>query len=184
MVRVSEARIPPLEPEEFSDELRERFDQGGDTLNIFRTLANHPDLLRRWAVFANHILMKSTLDSRTRELVIMRVAWLCRSGYEWGQHVGIAQNIGISIEHIQRVREGSDAPGWDARERLVLEMVDELHEDAHISDQTWAGLSEEFSVQEVMDLVFTAGQYTLLAMALNSFGVQLETGSLGFDSEL
>ena len=181
MVRVSAARIPPLEPEEFSDELRERFDSGPDTLNIFRTLANHPDLLKRWTVFANHILMKSTLDSRTRELVILRVAWLCRSGYEWGQHVAIAQNIGMSIEDIQRVQEGSNAPGWDSRDRLVLEAVDELHEDAHVGDQTWNSLSAMFSVQEMMDLVFTAGQYTLLAMALNSFGVQLETGSPGFD---
>ena len=31
-----------------------------------------------------------------------------------------------------------------------------------------------------MDLVFTVGQYNLVSMALNSFGVQLDEGLEGF----
>jgi len=63
-------------------------------LNIFKTLARHPDLMRRWMVFANHILGKSTLPVRERELLILRIGHLCRSGYEWGQHVRIAREAG------------------------------------------------------------------------------------------
>jgi hypothetical protein len=34
-----------------------------------------------------------------------------------------------------------------------------------------------------MDLIFTAGQYKLVSMVLNSLGVQLEEGFEGFGNE-
>ena len=43
-----------------------------------------------------------------------------------------------------------------------------------ISDATWQSLSAHYGERQLMDLVFTAGQYHMLAMALNSFGVQLD----------
>ena len=174
MVRISSPRIPPIDLDGLPEDMREKYDRGVQTLNIMRTLANHPDLLRRWGVFANHILLKATLDARTRELVILRIGWLCRSGYEWGQHVVIARASGVSDEEIRRVQEGPQASDWGDRDRLVLQAADDLHRDAHVSDQTWNVLRELLSVQELMDLVFTAGQYTLVSMALNSFGVQPE----------
>jgi len=61
--------------------------------------------------------------------------------------------------------------------------TDELHGDAHISDTTWAGLAKHFSTKQLMDLVFTVGQYNLVSMALNSFGVQLDEGLPGWDIE-
>ena len=74
---------------------------------------------------------------------------------------------------VGRVQEGPQASDWGDQDRLVLRAADELHRDAHVSDQTWNALREQLSVQELMDLVFTAGQYTLVSMALNSFGVLL-----------
>ncbi len=59
--------------------------------------------------------------------------------------------------------------------------MDELHSDAFISDSTWQSLSEHFDTQQMMDIVFTVGQYNLVSMALNSFGVQLDDGLPGWD---
>ena len=150
-------------------------------MNIFRTLANHPDLARRWMVFANHILGKSTLAIRERELVILRIGYLCQSGYEWGQHVQIARQAGMTDEEIRSAKTGPETPGISELDRLLLQATDELHGDAHVSDATWDALGSHLNTQQLMDLVFTVGQYNLVSMALNSFGVQADAGLPGWD---
>jgi len=174
-VRLEKPRVPPLSDAEIDPELRERFG-GGPILNIFRSLANHPKLTKRWLVFGNHVLGHNTLAPRERELVILRIGWLCRSGYEWGQHVRIAKDSGVRDDEIARVARGADAPGWSELDRALLRATDELHRDAFISDATWQALAAHLGTQQLMDLVFTVGQYNLVSMALNSFGVQPEPG--------
>ena len=71
--------------------------------------------------------------------------------------------------------------GPDARDLLLLRTTDELLDDAFVSDATWAGLTEHYDTQQIMDIVFTVGQYNMLAMGLNSFGVQRDAGVPGFD---
>jgi len=127
-------------------------------------------------VFGNHILAKNTLPAREREILILRIGWLCRSGYEWGQHVVIGKASGLSDEEIACIAQGPDAPSWSADDRALLRATDELYEDAFVTDATWAELSKRWSTQQLMDLVFTVGQYNLVSMALNTFGVQAEPG--------
>ena len=187
-MRLSKARIAPLDETQWDDEARKvmaPFTGDGDalprTLNIFKTLSNHPALMRRWLVFANHILGKSTLAVRERELVILRIGYLCQAGYEWGQHVLIARQAGMTDDEIRSCQSGPDTPGLTELDRLLLRATDELHADAHVSDATWADLSKHLSTQQLMDLVFTVGQYNLVSMALNSFGVQPDEGLPGWD---
>jgi len=177
-MRLDKPRVNPLPREEIDPELRERF--GSKVLNIFATLAHHPKLLRRWLVFGNHVLSKSTLPARDRELVILRIGWLCRAEYEWGQHVVIGKQSGLSDEEILRITEGPEAAGWEPLDRALLRATDELHADAFIADATWASLCEQYDTQRLMDLVFTVGQYNMVSMALNTLGVQLEPGVDGF----
>lgn len=172
-MRLSKPRVPPLSDEEMPAELRERF---GDRplLNIFRTLAHHPGLTKRWLVFGSHVLEKSTLPAREREIAILRVGHLRRSAYEWTQHVRIALGCGLSEDEIRRIRSGPEAPDWSDAERALLRATDELIEDAFVRDETWQALTEHFDTQQTIDLVFTVGQYDLVSMALNTLGVQVE----------
>ena len=176
-MRLDKPRVAPLSDDQIDPEIRERI---GNTslpiLNIFRTLAQHPGLMKRWLVFGNHVLGKSTLPAREREIAILRIGVLCRAGYEWGQHVAIGKAVGLSDDEIARIAQGPDVPGWGAADRALLRATDELHADAFISDATWAELASTLSTQQLMDLVFTVGQYNLVSMALNSFGVQPEPG--------
>ncbi len=183
-MRLDEPRVLPLEAEDWSDEakaLMQPFVDQGRVYNIFKTMTNHPELAKRWMVFANHILGKSTLSERDRELVILRIGYLCQAGYEWGQHVLIARQVGMSDAEIRSCKTGPQTPGLSELDQLLLQATDELHGDAHVSDDTWAGLSKYYSTQQMMDLVFTIGQYNLVSMALNSFGVQPDEGLPGWD---
>jgi 4-carboxymuconolactone decarboxylase len=148
----------------------------GEVINIFGTLAHHPDLLRRWLVFATHVLAKTTLPPRERELLILRTGWNCKSRYEWGQHVLIARECGLSDVEIERVKDGPAAEGWDTRDRSLLVAADELHSTSSMSDATWEALSDMYSVEQVLDLVATVGNYHLVAMFLNTTRVALDPG--------
>jgi 4-carboxymuconolactone decarboxylase len=145
----------------------------GKDINLFRVLMHHPKLTKRWVVFAGHVMSKQTLPVRDRELLILRIGWLNQAPYEWAQHVEIAKRAGISELEIERVQQGPRAE-WVAHEAALLQSVDDLFEHSVIADATWATLSSRYSTEQMMDLVFTIGQYNLVSWALNSFGVPLD----------
>ncbi len=182
-MKLPQPRLQPLPEEQWDDEAKEllpRAQMNGRTLNIFKTLAHHPRLLKRWMVFGNHVLFRSTLPPRERELVILRIGWLCEAEYEWGQHVLIGKQAGLTDEEIARIKPGADAEGWSKFDATLLRAVDELHHDACISDATWQALSARYNTQQLIDLVFAIGQYNLVSMVLNTLGVQLDEGIPGF----
>jgi 4-carboxymuconolactone decarboxylase len=185
-MHLTEPRIAPLPEPEWDDETRELMEslrRDGHIYNIFATLARHPQLLKKWLVFAGHVLSKSTLPARDREIAILRMAWLCRAEYEWGHHGAIGKQAGLSDDDIKCVRGGPGAAGIDPFEATLLRAVDELHANTVIGDSTWKALAERYNTQQVLDLLFTAGQYKLVSMVLNSAGVQLEEGFEGFSNE-
>lgn len=149
-------------------------------LNIFRTLAHHPKLLKRWLVFGNHVLAKSTLPEREREIVILRTGWRCASQYEFGQHTVIGERIGLTAAEIRALTQDPASHDWSTGDRALIDAADELHDDQCISDSTWNALSGTWNEQQLLDLVFAVGQYTLVSMALNTCGVQLDDGIPGF----
>jgi len=181
-------RLAPLDESEWTDEVRAVLEptkslSGGRVFNIFATLAHHPKLLKRWLLFGDQVLSRSTLGARERELVILRTGWLCDAEYEWAQHVVIGKLAGLSDVEIQRVMHGADAPGWSAAEAALLRATDELHADKRIADTTWRELGQHFTTQQCLDLIFAVGQYTLVSMALRSLGVELDPGLSGFPAD-
>jgi 4-carboxymuconolactone decarboxylase len=171
--------IAPLPPDEWDDEIRGVAGTSGRVLNIFGTLAHHPKLMKRWLVFGTHVLAKSTLPARDRELLILRAGWRCRSPYEWGQHVAIARTSGVTDEEIERVAAGPDAGGWDPFDALLVRAADELHDDACLTEATYHAIAARYDEQQMLDLVFTVGQYHLVSMVLNTFRVQRDDGVSG-----
>ena len=183
-MRLKDPRIPALEADQWSQEaqtLMQPFVDQGRTFNIFKPLANHPELAKRRMIFANHILGKSSINVRDRELVILRIGYLCQAGYEWGQHVLIARQAGLTDDEINACKSGPETPGLGGLDQLLLQATDELHHDSHVSDETWGALTKHYDTQQMMDLVFTVGQYNLVSMALNSFGVQPDADLPGWD---
>ncbi len=172
-------RIPPL-PSQGRDPKTAELLEGlkgfsGTELNIFATLARHPRLLKRWSAFGGVLLYGGALPARERELLILRAGYLCRSPYEWGQHVTIGLAAGLTDEEVARVADGPDAAGWSAGDATVLRATDELHADSRIGDDTWAALAARWDEQQLIELCMVVGQYHLVAMTLNSLGVEPES---------
>ncbi|MDP9167112.1 MAG: carboxymuconolactone decarboxylase family protein, partial [Actinomycetota bacterium] len=137
--------------------------------NAISTFVHHPDLTQSYLTFSFYLLTRSTLAPRLRELAVLRIAHLTACAYEWDEHVTIGQREGLTLEDIAALQKGLAADDFDA---TVLAAVDELVGDTRLSDRSWAALGERMDTRQLMDFVFTVGGYHMLAMALNTFGVE------------
>jgi len=183
--RPATPRVAPATDDELDDDARALLGTarvaGRDTVgaNIFSTLVKHKGLFRHWLPFGGKLL-SGKLPARERELLILRTGWRTRSHYEWGQHVIIAKLVGVTDNEIARIKLGPDADGWSDADRTLLRAADELHDDACITDATWAELATTYDDKQLTEIPMVVGHYHLVAMTLNSLGVQREPGVAGF----
>ncbi len=143
-------------------------------LNVHALMAHHPDLLLAWWNFRNHAVNGGALGRRSAELVILRVALHMRSWYEWASHVGRALDCGLTLDEIQRVTQGSQAPGWARADALLLQAVDELFAGQAISAATLAELGDHYDSRQLLDLIAIQGMYVLLGNLLNTWPPELD----------
>ena len=181
-MRLTTPRVAPVPAEDWTAEQREIVEPmlaRGPVLNIFRTMLAHPVAAKAFLVWGGYILgRKCTLPPREREIVILRTGFLCRSGYEWTQHVPIARRAGLTDDEIARIKIGADALGWSEADMALLRAADDLHREQFVTEPVWTELKRHFGERQRMDMVFTVGQYTQVSMLLNSFGVQLDEGQV------
>ena len=142
-------------------------------------MLRHPSLFSRQADVGIQLLAHGTLAARDRELAILRVAWLCQAPYEWGEHVLIAKKLALTSADIERVTQGSEAPGWSEHEQAIVRATEELYENAMISDATWATLSKRLDERQLIELPVLVGQYQSVAYYQNSLRLRLHDGNLG-----
>lgn len=140
--------------------------QGTEPPSVFLTLGRHRRLLWGWLHFAGTMMPGGRLARRETELVILRVATLCGSEYELVQHRALARRAGLGAEEVARVAQGPAAPGWDDGDRLLLEVVDELHATEDLADATWERLRAVREERECLELLMLAGHYRMLATTL------------------
>ncbi len=163
-------RIPPKE--------------GVESINLIRTLSHHPPLMEAWGPFGGYVLRGSTLPDRDREMVILRTAWLNEAEYEWGHHARAARAAGMTDEEIRNIAVGGNAGPWTSFERYLLGAADELHRRSAISERTWAFLKARYTDQQMIDLVFTVGQYRMVSMVLRSIQVEPDEGLEPFPEDV
>ena len=118
---------------------------------------------------AGVLLYGGELPARERELLILRTAWNCQAGYEWGQHV--AHRPRRRADRATRSRPSAptppaDEPAWSPSDAALLRAADELHADARIGDETWAALAATWSEAQLIELCMVVGQYHLVAFTL------------------
>src|ERR1700674_3852078 len=108
MPRILPVKSPSPEAEET---LAKLFSLDGRPLNIFTTFAHHPLLLKRYIALGGVFLAHNQVPAREREIVILRVAWLTGSVYEFGHHTRIGLESGLSEDEIVLIAsDGTD--GW------------------------------------------------------------------------
>lgn len=183
-------RILPLSADELSDEALElatrlRAAFGHTTTEIpkvMATMLRHPALYQAQVDYFVRRAGALVGDARLREIALLRMSWLCQSGYLWGEHVQIGHDLGLTSEEIDRITRGAGEPGWTELEASLIAAVDELRETATISDANWEILAANLSEQELIELLILIGDYQLASSLYNAMRVELAEGNPGLSA--
>lgn len=145
---------------------------GTNPPNLFTTLARHRALFRGWLWYSSKLMPFGRFSRRETELLILRIAHLRESAYEFDHHVRLGRRAGVGPDDVARVRAGPDADGWSTRESVMLRAIDELSASRDIGDATWSRLREILGDRECIELVMLSGQYESLATAIATLRIQ------------
>lgn len=180
-------RIPLLAKEDWTEKARDLFAvlegpdarERGPRYDIVLQLAQNPELTIPFLEYNKHLMFHSSLEHRPRELVILYVAWTCKSEYEWLSHVRDGLRIGLTDADIEAVKSGPASPHWNALECNLMRLVDEMRDEYDISEGLWNALSAHFNPRQMMDLIFTVGNYIMFSSILNGMRAKPEAGAEG-----
>lgn len=180
------ARIAPLEAP-YSPPVQAALDRimptGVPPLALFRTLAVNERVFLR--VVAGGLLDRGSISLREREIVIDRTCARCGSEYEWGVHVAFfAERVGLSAAQVAATcAPEAEAGAFPERERLLIRLVDALHDRAQVDDALWAAVRAEWTEPQIVELIALAGFYHLIAFVTNALRIPLEPYAARFPRE-
>jgi alkylhydroperoxidase family enzyme len=180
MARImTKARVPGLPP----GEARAAADEAGvpdymAELNVFQVLLNHPRLALTVNDLLAMMLWHGALDSRLRELVIMRIGWLTHCDYEWTQHWRVATGLGVPPQDLLGVRDWEAHADFGPTERAVLAATDDIVRDGVVSAASWTACERELGGDRtvLVELVTAIGAWQMVTSILRSLEVPLEDG--------
>lgn len=145
--------------------------EGREPIALYRALANAPELLPAYAGLARAV--RAGGDAALRELLILRIAVLTESDYEWSHHLPLARKAGIAAEKIDAIPSWQGSEHFDERERAAMACIDEVHDHA-LTDATFAELGRFFDVEESVWILSLGAFYELVARLIQGLGVPVE----------
>ncbi|MFD2177941.1 carboxymuconolactone decarboxylase family protein [Veronia pacifica] len=169
--RISEL-LSPISDEEWPAEIESLLPCFAGKLNVYRTMAHHPNLLTAWSNLREHIVVKNALGTQRSEVVILRAGVNLLSEYEWSHHVSRARICGMSDSRIASLKE--DPSRMLEEDRILATAVDELFSDKKLSENTASQLFELVGKEGILDVIATVGFYSSLGYILNTFDVPID----------
>jgi alkylhydroperoxidase family enzyme len=174
------ARLPYVNREELPEADREIFDRvsrergGAPVGNIFRTLANAPNLLRRFNALGGELRNGTQLDPKLRELALMTVGRLTGAEYEFVHHWNISLQVGVARDQLEHLAEFEASPLFNQHERAVMRYAAEATQNVKVADATFGALREFLDRRRIMELVMNVAFYNAVVRVLVPCGVELE----------
>jgi alkylhydroperoxidase family enzyme len=147
----------------------------GRLINVYRMLLNSPSIATAWVDFNNAVRLGSTLDARSRELAIVRVAIVNRTEYIFRAHVpGHAKQAGITDAELDGVFEWRSYEGFSARDRAVLAYVDAMTRDIEVNDEIFDAVRRHFDEAHTVELTVLIGAYNMHSRVGRALKIDLE----------
>ena len=145
-------------------------ERGGQPMNLYRVLGNQPALRDAWIDFASALRYQCDTPRALRELLILRIAQVCHSAYQWQQHVGPARSAGVTEDQLQELDAWATSTRFGPRERAALGLAQAVAA-CSVDARTHAAAAACFSPAELMELVLTASFYAMVARVLDATAV-------------
>ena len=150
-------------------------------VNLHRTVIHNPDLMEAYYPLGNRIIRTSAFSDKQRELIILRAVWLYQDKWEWPRHYNNALIAGWTVQDIEQIKVGPDAPNWQGQNQILLRSVDQIVNNAFLEDNEWQGLRVHYSVADVLSLITLVTHFHWVATVTRSFGIDPGYELLNFD---
>ena len=172
MTKAPKHEFAPISDDDWPTDIADMLVGFAGGLNVYRTMAHHPALLRAWADLREHVVNQTSLGAELSEVVILRTGYRLGSSYEWHQHIVRARKAGLTDLRIAALNGSIDQVlGKDA---LIALAVDELFENHRLTAETQINLTKQVGKRGILDLIATVGFYSTLGFLLNSFDTPLD----------
>jgi len=176
------ARLPYISRNDLPEADREIWDnfiksRGSEPGHIHRTVANAPNLLRRFLGLADELRNGTQLDARLRELALMTVGRLTGADYEFVHHWNMSLRLGVKREQLEHLADFESSPHFNDQERAVMRYAAETTSNVKVSDATFNALRAFLDNRRIMELVMNVAFYNAVARVLVPCGVELEAGA-------
>ena len=179
------ARLPLIDPETTTGDIRASFDRMPVKLNIFRMMAHAEANMIPAMRLGNSILHRQKLSDVNRELLILQAARLEGGDYEWRQHVPIALGVGVTQPQIDALaRGGYDDPAFNEAERALLLFGQEVIENVRVPETVFVPMRAHYTPQEIVEAIVAIGFYMMMARLTEATETDLDpaAGMAVFDS--
>lgn len=141
-------------------------------LNVYRTMARHPALLRAWRDLREHVVNATALGPERSEVVILRTGVNLGSEYEFQHHVVRARARGLSDARISALQGAPEE--MEPEDATLAHAVDELFWASKLEPEDAAAVTALVGQAGLLDLMATVGFYSTLGFILNTLEVPLD----------
>jgi len=176
------ARIDPIPLDQMTPEQRRLNDEiagsrgGGPAKGPFALWLRTPELADHANAFGSFLRHGTSVPQRLVELAVLVVARTYTAQYEWHAHAAHADKVGIAPELVEAIRSRREPVIEKDDEQIVHAVTTELTVDRKLSDVTYAKAVDVLGEQTVLDLVTIIGFYTMVAIVLVGFDVDIPDG--------
>jgi len=147
---------------------------GRPPLNLYRMLPHAGKAAEGFLRLGGALLRDNELDSRLREIAILRVGLLSGAGYEVHQHRKLARKIGLADAKIAALEPGTDPSALDELELQVLRFTDQVFHRVKAPDAMFDAMRTQLTTKALAELVLTIGFYMMVSRFLENFEVDIE----------
>ena len=178
------ARLDPLPVEQLSPQQKLIHDKiKGNRPKLggpFGVLLRNPALATAASGLVDALRGKGKLDKRIYELIVLTVARHWSAQYAWAVHEPIARGLGFSEEMVEAIKARRRPASAKPEEALVYDAVTELLAGKVLSTAIYDRLIKQFGLDVTIELISTAGLYSMISTILNGFDVPAANGEKPF----
>ena len=139
-------------------------------------MINSPEMRKR----ANHLVFyfreESELPLNIQELLMIMTARAKDCQYIWFAHAAGARKQGISDAFVDALRDKKPLPKLQDAEQIVVDYAKQLFDTNRVSEGTFKAALDHFGPQLLTELTTMMGYYSMLALNVNAFDVDVPTG--------
>lgn len=175
------SRVPELRPETMSEAQKSAVQEivSGPHARVvgpYHAWLQSPELARRARSLSEFIRFKSSLPPRLSELTILVSGRYWKAEFEYYAHAKLARKAGLEEAVIAAIA-AKQRPAFKHRdEEIVYEFLTELYETRRVGDDRYKRAVDALGLPTVVEMVATAGYYSMVSMTLNAFQVPLPPG--------